>query len=285
MAADLAYRILNVFAVPGDRLSGNPLCVVEDGRGLDGRRMQALARQFNLSETTFLLPADRPDANAAVRIFTPGTEMPFAGHPTLGTAHVVRALTGCGDRVVLSMRSGPVEVWATGDRWTLSPPRPPASRPSGTPAAEIAAMLGLPADALGPPLWVDTGVEQLLVPVRSVEALRRALPDPALLARLARSPAGESMAWVFARSGDDEVEARGFFSEHGAAVEDPATGSACANLGGWLLATGAALPARRRVRQGAQAGRPSILELEVDAERRIHVTGEVVELGRGTIRV
>lgn len=285
MAAELAYRILNVFAVTGDRLSGNPLCVFEDGRGLDAGRMQALARQFNLSETTFLLPADHPYATAAVRIFTPGTEMPFAGHPTLGTAHVVRTLTGCGDRVVLSMRSGPVAVHASGDRWTLSPPRPPAWRSPATPTAELAAMLGLPADALGPPLWIDTGVEQLLVPVRSLEALRRALPDPALLARLARSPAGESMAWAFAGTGEGEVEARGFFSEHGAVVEDPATGSACANLGGWLLATGATLPARRRVRQGAQVGRPSLLELDVGADRGIRVTGEVVELGRGTIRV
>ncbi len=284
MPADLAYRILNVFAVPGDRLSGNPLCVFEDGRGLDAARMQALARQLNLSETTFLLPADRPDATAAVRIFTPGTEMPFAGHPTLGSAHVVRALTGCGDRVVLSLRSGPVEVRATGDRWALSPPRPPAWRAPAASAAELATMLGIPADALGPPLWVDTGVEQLLLPVRGVEELRRARPDPALLARLARSPGGESMAWAFAGAGDGEIEARGFFSEHGAAIEDPATGSACANLGGWLLATGAPLPARRRVRQGALAGRPSILELEVDAERRIRVTGEVVELGRGAFR-
>lgn len=285
MPAELAYRILNVFAVPGDRLSGNPLCVVEDGRGLDGALMQALARQFNLSETTFLLAADRPDATAAVRIFTPDVEMPFAGHPTLGTAHVVRALTACGDRVVLSMRSGPVEVQARGDRWTLSPPRAPSWRSPEASPAELAAMLGLPAEALSRPLWVDTGVEQLLLPLRSPIDVRSARPDPALLARLARSPGGESMAYVFAEAGDGEVEARGFFCEHGAALEDPATGSACANLGGWLLATGARLPARHRVRQGAQAGRPSILELEVDAERRIRVAGEVVELGRGTIRL
>ena len=284
MPAELAYRILNVFAVPGDRLSGNPLCVFEDGRGLDGALMQALARQLNLSETTFLLPADRPDASAAVRIFTPGTEMPFAGHPTLGTAHVVRSLTACGDRVVLSMRSGAVEVRARGDRWTLSPPRSPSWRSPDSPAADLASMLGLPVDALLRPLWVDTGVEQLLLPLRTVEDVRSARPDPGLLARHARSPGGESMAYVFADRGDAALEARGFFFEHGAAVEDPATGSACANLGGWLLATGAGLPARRRVHQGAQAGRPSILELEVDAERRIRVSGEVVELGRGTIR-
>jgi len=83
---ELAYRLLNVFTVAGDRLSGNPLCVFEDGRGLEPAVMQALARQLNLSETTFVLPATRPEATARVRIFTPDFEMPFAGHPTLGTA-------------------------------------------------------------------------------------------------------------------------------------------------------------------------------------------------------
>src|SRR5512135_2439391 len=109
---ELAYRILNVFTVAGQRLSGNPLCVIEDGRGLEPATMQALARQLNLSETTFVLPPGRPDATARVRIFTPDLEMPFAGHPTLGTAQVVRALTGAGDRVALEMAAGLVEVRA-----------------------------------------------------------------------------------------------------------------------------------------------------------------------------
>jgi PhzF family phenazine biosynthesis protein len=280
----LAYRILNVFTVEGDRLSGNPLCVFEDGRGLEPSRMQALARQLNLSETTFLLPPRSPGASAAVRIFTPGSEMPFAGHPTLGTAHVVRALAGEGDRVVLDVPAGPVEVRAQGDRWTLRAPRPAAWRDPDLPVDGLAAMLGLPAGSVLRALWVDTGVEQLLLRARGVAEVRAARPDPQRLARDARSPGGETLAWLFAEDGAGEVEARGFFSEHGAALEDPATGSACANLGGWLLATGAPLPARRTVRQGAQAGRPSRLELEVDADGAVHVSGTVVELGRGTLR-
>ena len=86
-----AFRIVNVFARDA-RLTGNPLAVFEDARGIDEATMQALARQFNLSETTFILPSAQ--ATARVRIYTPAYEMPFAGHPTLGTAHVVRALTG-----------------------------------------------------------------------------------------------------------------------------------------------------------------------------------------------
>src|SRR5216110_2234715 len=119
----LRYRTLNVFTAGGARLSGNPLCVVEDGSGLDAAQMQALARQFNLSETTFILPTKR--AAALVRIFTPAYEMPFAGHPTLGTAHVARALRGAGDAVTLEMKAGVIPVTAESDHWTLeaNPPR------------------------------------------------------------------------------------------------------------------------------------------------------------------
>src|SRR6266478_6744662 len=105
---DYAFRIVNVFAEAP--LAGNPLAVFEDGRGLDDATMQALALQFNLSETTFVLPSTR--ATAHVRIFTPTFEMPFAGHPTLGTAHVVRAMRGSGDTVMLDMRVGTIPVYA-----------------------------------------------------------------------------------------------------------------------------------------------------------------------------
>src|SRR5213083_3618706 len=99
-----AYRIVNVFTQGRAVLSGNPLCVFERAQTLDAERMQALALQFNLSETTFILPSEK--ATARVRIFTPAYEMPFAGHPTLGTAHVVRALKACGDAVALEMKAG-----------------------------------------------------------------------------------------------------------------------------------------------------------------------------------
>lgn len=284
---DLAYRILNVFTVDGDRLSGNPLCVFEDGRTLDGTRMQALARQFNLSETTFLLPATQPGATARVRIFTPDFEMPFAGHPTLGTAHVARAVLGAGDRLGLEMPAGLVPVEADGDRWTLQAARAPEVRPTQAPPATLATMLGLPAAAVLPrPLWVNTGVEQFIIPLRSAADVGAARPDATLLGRHGRPAAGgEAMAYVFAPRPDGELEARFFFLSGGGVVEDPATGSACANLGGYLLATDATLPAHRMVHQGAAVRRPSRLALEVTADRRIRVTGAVVELGRGWIRL
>ncbi|HTQ48597.1 MAG TPA: PhzF family phenazine biosynthesis protein [Polyangiaceae bacterium] len=281
---DLAFRILNVFAVPGDRLSGNPLCVFEDARSLDDAAMQALALQFNLSETTFLLPASAPGATARVRIFTPAFEMPFAGHPTLGTAHVARAVLGAGDRVVLDMKAGFVEVTARDDNWTLRTARPPEARPHDHTRAEIAAMLRLPEEAIASvPMWVDTGSEQLVIPLASVEHVKAAHPDADLLDRLGRSPKrGASLAYVWARASPDEIVSRFFFLA-GGVREDPATGSACANLGGWMIATGAPMPVRVRVRQGDAVNRPSILGLHVDAEKRVFVSGQVVEIARGTL--
>lgn len=272
-----AFRILNVFAEAP--LAGNPLCVFEDARGLDDAALQALALQFNLSETTFILPSER--ATARVRIFTPTFEMPFAGHPTLGTAHVVRALRGGADRVTLEMKAGIIPVEANGDVWTLSANAPKHRAPQSS-SAELAAMLGLDeADVLGPPLWVDTGSEQLVIPLRTVDAVRRAAPRAdAMLAH--GSNGTRAMAYVFAREGD-RVLARFFFPKHGAVIEDPGTGSACANLGGWLLATGAALPQKVVVDQGQAVDRPCRLGLEVTAERAIRVSGRVIELGRGTL--
>jgi trans-2,3-dihydro-3-hydroxyanthranilate isomerase len=275
-----AFRILNVFTV-GDRLSGNPLCVFEDARELSAAQMQALARQLNLSETTFVLPSER--ATARVRIFTPTFEMPFAGHPTLGTAHVVRALRG-GDSIVLEMHAGLVPVTADGDAWTLRAAKSPATAPVAATRVELARMLGLPDDAIaGEPLWVNCGVEQLVIPLASAELVRAAKPVPALIAQHGYSATrDEAMAYVWARAGA-ELVVRFFFTQHDAVIEDPATGSACANLGGYMLATGRAVPFSETLRQGDAVGRPSKLGLRVDAERGIFVIGTVVELGTGTL--
>jgi len=283
VAMGYAFRIVNVFTVDGDRLSGNPLCVFEDARGLTDAQMKALARQMNLSETTFVLPSER--ATARVRIFTPGFEMPFAGHPTLGTAHVVRALRGSA-AVTFEMIAGLVDVKSQGDAWTLRAAKPPATRPVAASRAELAQMLGLPGDAVtGEPLWVNTGVEQLVIPIASPDHVRAARPVPELIAKHGYSESrDEAMAYLWARDGS-ELLVRFFFTQHGAVIEDPATGSACANLGGWLLATGAQLPVRETLRQGEFVGRPSRLGLFVDADRHIYVTGSAIELGRGVVEL
>ena len=278
-----AFRIINVFTVDGDRFSGNPLCVVEDARGLTDAQMQAIARQMNLSETTFVLPAERAGADARVRIFTPGFEMPFAGHPTLGTASVVAAGR---DRVALEMLAGLVPVSRDGATWTLRAARPPETRKVDPSPAELASMLGLPAEAIaGEPLWVSTGAEQLVIPLASAAHVRAARPVPSLLERWGYTPArSEAMAYVWAADGA-EWPVRFFFTANGACLEDPATGSACANLGGWWIATGRALPMSATLRQGEAVARPSRLGLRVDEDRGIYVSGAVMELGRGTLDI
>jgi trans-2,3-dihydro-3-hydroxyanthranilate isomerase len=277
---ELRYRILNVFTVGGARLSGNPLCVFEDGSQLDAETMQRLARQMNLSESTFILPSKR--AAALVRIFTPTYEMPFAGHPTLGTAHVCRALGLGGNQLGLEMRAGIIPVTSNGDHWTLRAAAA-TSRLVDSPPAEIARLLGLePSDVGFQPLWLKAGREQLVIPLTSESAVRRARPKPEMFEKL-RSVDGAGQALVFASMGGKKILGRFFFPDNGAVLEDPATGSACANLGAWFISMGRRPPLDFEISQGEMIGRPSLLRLEVNSDNEVFVGGEVIELGSGIL--
>jgi len=279
---ELRYRILNVFTFEGGRLSGNPLCVFEDGSQLDAAVMQALARQMNLSETTFILPSKR--AAALVRIFTPTYEMPFAGHPTLGTAHVCRAMGLGGNQLGLEMRAGIIPVTSDGDHWTLRAV-PSTSRLVEAGAPEIARLLGLESGDIGfQPLWLKAGREQLIIPLTSEAAVRRARPRPEMFEKL-RSVDGAGQALVFASTGGKKIMSRFFFPDGAAILEDPATGSACANLGGWFLAMGRRPPLAFEVAQGELVGRPSLLRLEVNTDNEVFVGGDVIELGSGIVNL
>lgn len=286
-----AFRLLNVFA--STTFSGNQLCVFEDARGMDDATMLNLAAQFNLSETTFILPSDNADAR--VRIFTPGYEMKFAGHPTIGTSQVVRDLRQTGDALTLEFAAGIVPVQAQGDAWTFTAPCPGGVQ-TATPElgrADIAALVGLSADDLAAdPIWVDTGADQLLVPLASVDAVRRAAPDASKLSRWQASSLGRKTLYVFAfdegnvRDARQVVVARYFFAKAGGGVdEDAGTGSACANLGGWLIHQQRSLPVSILVEQGDQMGRPCRLLLDVLADGRIQVGGRALEIGRGSISI
>lgn len=273
-----AYRLVNVFTKDRGRLTGNPLCVFEDGRELTDEQMQALALQFNLSETTFLFPAE--EAHARVRIFTPTYEMPFAGHPTLGTACVVGSLRNLTDEVRLQLNVGVIPVRAGEGRWELRANRASTRAPKAS-RAELAGALGVSeAEIVERPLWVNSGAEQLVVPLATPEAVRRVNIDVHALKAITQD-GPRAQAYVFTPTGADTVLSRFFFTKGNSAAEDPATGSAAANLGGWYLANGAAGPLVRRIAQGEQAGRPSALRVRVDADRNVFVSGEVIELGRG----
>jgi PhzF family phenazine biosynthesis protein len=180
------------------------------------------------------------------------------------------------------MQAGLIEVIAQNDRWTLTAPST-TFREVDVPRAVLAAALGLAAADIGErPLWVKAGKEQLIVPLTSLEAVRRAAPQANAFAAI-RSEDGISMAYVFAERGPGATLARFFFPSGTAMLEDPATGSATANFGGWWLAMQRPLPARIEIAQGEFVARPSSLYLEVTVERRIRVGGDVIEIGRGSV--
>jgi PhzF family phenazine biosynthesis protein len=276
------YRLVNVFTQNGGKLTGNPLCVFEDGSGLSTEQMLALSLQFNLSETTFVTHSDKADAR--VRIFTPNYEMPFAGHPTLGTAHVVRSMKSRGDQVSLELNVGVIPVVAVGNEWQLRANAATTRVPKAS-AKDLAAALGLnESDIAGQALWVNSGSEQLIVPLASEAAVRRVqIVSDKLKAATEDGP--RAQAYVFASTGSNTLLSRFFFSKGNILDEDPATGSATANLGGWYLANNASLPLTKIISQGEYVGRPSTLRLSVDADRSVFVAGDVIELGRGFIEL
>jgi trans-2,3-dihydro-3-hydroxyanthranilate isomerase len=178
---------------------------------------------------------------------------------------------------------GVLEVTASGNTWTLRAGDPKARKVEAA-RIELASMLGLEVDEIAErTLWVNTGVEQLIVPLTSKAALERVRPAPELLQRHAQLSADRYLVYVYTELGEDRVRARFFFKKGMSVVEDPATGSACANLGGYFVTTQARLPLQRTIEQGQHTGRPSRLMLRVDAQSRIFVSGAVLELGRGSV--
>ena len=277
---DLKFRLLNVFAET--TFGGNPLAVIEDASALDDQQMQLIARQFNLSETVFILPSQQ--AAARTRIFTPTYEMPFAGHPTIGSSHVVSTLRDAGDDFVLEMAAGLIPVRRRDGRWTLSA-NVPRTRPMAASKEELAAMLGLPVEAIGgPALWVDCGTEQPMIPLTAVDYVHACRPNPELMARHSVNSSGHAKTYIFART-EDGFEVRYFWMTGPASfAEDPGTGSACANLGGWWLTTQGDKPLSALVRQATAINRPNLLTLNVD-QGQIRVGGRVIEIGSGVLNL
>lgn len=175
---------------------------------------------------------------------------------------------------------GAIPMVADGDRWTLTARTPTQRAPEASREA-LAAMLGLSLDDLdATPLWVDAGSEQLVVPLTSRDAVERASPTLEGLFSVCHD-GPRSLVYVFFREGD-AVHARFFFAKGTSVIEDPGTGSACANLGGWWLATRGHEAVRLDVHQGARTGRPCRLRLQVGGDGSVRVGGRVVEVARGS---
>ncbi|MBB5693094.1 PhzF family phenazine biosynthesis protein [Muricoccus pecuniae] len=262
------YPFVTVDVFTDRRFGGNPLAVFPDARGLSDAEMQALAAEFNLSETTFVLPPEDPAHTARVRIFTRKYEMPFAGHPNVGTGFVLGGSSGA-DRLLFEEIAGLVEVGVERDAKggvtgaTIAAPQPLTTGERFDPAA-IAALAGLdPAEIRAgahQPVHAGTG-NPFIIAEAAPEALSRALPDTAAFRRMADAHpglGGRASLYLYAHDGPGRVRAR-MFAPLGGTVEDAATGSAATPLAALLLSLTDASEARLDISQGTEMGRPSLL--------------------------
>ena len=261
-------------------LLGNPLAVVHAADALDADRMQAFARWTNLSETAFLLAPRDPGADYRVRIFTPGGELPFAGHPTLGSCHAWLAHGGAprsAGLVVQECGVGLVRVRleAQGAAFAAPPLRVEAVEPALL--AAVVRALGLADGDVRSARWLDNGPRWLALLLGSAEGVRAVRPDHAALEPLAK--VGVAGAWP--AGGPADIEVRAFASAIGI-DEDPVTGSLNAGLAGWLIEAGA-LPARYTAAQGSMLGRAGRVRVERDASGTVWVGGESVSCVRGEV--
>jgi len=291
------FVTLDVFTAR--RFAGNPLAVVTDAEGLDTSAMQTIAREFNLSETVFVLPPDDPAHRAKLRIFTPATELPFAGHPTVGTAVLLGRLDGGTQEreIVLEERIGLVRcVVAPRDADSGRARFALARLPQEIGAADAgaaAAALGLPPGDIGfdrflPGRWT-AGVNMTMVPVASLAAVGRSTPD---LARWdAAFPAEANAAFVFCRETVEPGHAfhARMFGPRLGIPEDPATGAAAAAFAGVLARQGGLADGDHAlvIEQGFEMGRPSLIHLGLTLRAGTLVAatigGEAVVVTEGTI--
>lgn len=283
---------------------GNQLAVFTDARGISGEDMQRLTQEMNFAESTFLLPAESADTDIRMRIFTPGREMPMAGHPTVGTTF---ALVDRGDiaagraRWVFGINIGPTAValeWQ-GERlataW-MDQGRPAFLAPV-TPADQILAAINADRASQAATGWpveeASCGNAFVYVPLATRAAVDACEPDIAAMRRIRSAfPGGHVGVFVFAvESADGTAIYSRMFAPDAGVVEDPATGSASGPLGGYLVRHGIVPLARAGAivsTQGVKMGRPSRLQVRVEASSpqdvtRVHVGGSAVRVGEGTI--
>jgi trans-2,3-dihydro-3-hydroxyanthranilate isomerase len=307
---DLPFHTLDVFT---DRtFGGNPLGVFPYASHLPAEVMQRIAREMNLSESVFLGPPETPAGTARVRIFTPGVEVPFAGHPTVGTAIYLasgghaKELDENGNgtvTLVLEENVGPVPVSVRFEDGTavfaqFTTALPPEHRASPHTPADLAAMVGLTPEDVGDgaghlhPEMVSCGLPYHIIPVKSVAAVRRAVLDMALWKSMVADGWAHHVYLVCMGGEGDGVDVRVRMFAPGSGVpEDPATGSAAAALGGYLAAADGRANGTLswRVEQGLEIGRPSLIEVEADrvdgATTAVRVGGSAVFVSRGTMHI
>lgn len=273
-----AFTQVDVFTTTPYR--GNPVAVVLDGAGLSSEQMQQFARWTNLSETTFVLPSTAADADYQVRIFTPVAELPFAGHPTLGTCHAWLTAGGAprhSDVIVQQCAAGLITLRRTANGLAFAaPPLVRSGRVEESLVARIASLLGIGRNEILDAEWVDNGPGWVAVLLTSAEAVLALRPGYIDLDLGVVGPYPQSSPYAF--------EVRAFFPKDGSTAEDPVTGSLNASLAQWLLRTGRAT-APYVASQGTVLGRSGRVHISRDADDTIWVGGGTVSCIAGRVEL
>jgi trans-2,3-dihydro-3-hydroxyanthranilate isomerase len=286
MARRVAFRLVDVFAERP--FAGNQLCVVAEPGPLDDTTMQTLAKEIGFSETTFVTQAAADRYH--MRIFTPMAELPFAGHPTLGTAYVLVAEGRVTSPATQTVAAGEfrVDVDVAGHAARMRQ-RVPVWRPVSAQPAALAASLSLAVADLSeamPALVADVGIRPMLLPLADTDAVRRAAPNTTLLKQILEA-SGAHAVYVFATTAEG-AKAR-FFTTSLGMGEDPATGSAAGPVGVYLAERGVGgMPGRIWISQGEEVGRPSRLQVDVARENgswSVSVGGGVHIVGEGAFTI
>ncbi len=289
----LPYRVVDVFTT--EALAGNPLAVFTQASEIDEGVMQKIAREMNLAETTFVLPAEKPDCVARVRIFTPKKEMIFAGHPTLGTAFVLRdvgIVRSNGESFCLEEKVGPVQIWIEdSERPMIWLRTPPISEGQFYNRSSCARALGLDTKELLDiePQLLDAGNPTLFIALRSKEAVDRASLDPQTMRILRDDNSEPFCVFVFSPTRDGAYS-RMFAPDYGV-PEDPATGSSTGPLAVFMIRNGlmkGGSGTRFISEQGTKMARRSILHVRIAGDQGadgIYVGGHVTSVAEGTMKL
>ncbi len=301
-----AYYTLDVFTET--RLAGNPLAVVLEAKGLDDAKMLAITREFNLSETVFVTEPADPVNTASVRIFTPGGELPFAGHPTVGTGvllamlHAKDHLSGGGVTIALEEKIGLVKVEVSqrpgrAARGVFELPKASERLDVPLDAAAVAVALGVPQEAIGFDAHVlsawSAGVNYVMVPLKSLAVVKQAGVAEMAAWRNAFAPVGNCGVYVYTHeteNAEHQVHARMFWPT-GSILEDPATGSAAAAFSGAAVAFEKPADGAHQlvIEQGYEMGRPSEIALDLDIAGGVltaaRIGGGAVVISTGTIEI
>ena len=280
MPRSRSFAQVDVFA--SGPYTGNPVAVVLDAEGVDDATMAAFARWTNLSETTFVLPPTDGSADYRLRIFTPGGELPFAGHPTLGSAHAWLEAGGVPrtpGRPVQECGVGRVELRTGGGSLSFAAPPPLRTGPLDEPlVVRVAEALSVPREEVVDHQWVDNGPGWLAVRLTSAQQVLDVTPDVARLGDLKLGVVG-----TYPEGSEHFLEVRALCGEVGGVVEDPVTGSLNASVAQWLIANGAA-PTSYTASQGLRVGRRGVVRVSSE-EGQVWVGGATVTCIEGTVRL